>query len=127
MGRVRAPVLEPLGRPHSRGAEGPLGHAVLPRRFVLRAATRHRRRPIRSLSDLGLNGMTPREFRRHVDDAGFEVVSMAYNCGNKRLMGTLAGLRRVPLLERFATVNIYTVIRRPNFEGAAIAPRASAS
>jgi ubiquinone/menaquinone biosynthesis C-methylase UbiE len=115
----------PWGDHTHAGLKLPWAHAVLPRRFVLRAAARHRRRPVRDLGDLGLNGMTPREFRGYLDEAGFEVVSIAYNRGNKRFMGTLAGLRRVPPLERFATVNIYTVARRPELKGATVAPRAS--
>jgi SAM-dependent methyltransferase len=98
---------------HARaGLRLPWAHAVLPRKLVLRVAERHNKRRVRSLADIGLNGMTAHEFRNLMDRAGFEPISIAYNRGNKPFMRVLALMRRVPMLERWATVNVYAVLRR---------------
>jgi hypothetical protein len=86
---------------------------VLPRGLVLRAASRHQGRPVRSLEDIGLNGITPREFRGYVAASGFDPVSVGYNEGGKPWLRALGLARRVPPLERFATVSIYAVLAKP--------------
>jgi hypothetical protein len=91
----------------------PWAHAVLPRRGVLRAATRLRGEEISTLADLGLNGMTPQAFRDCFRRSPFEVVSLAYNRGDKPLLRALDKLRRLRGLERFSTVSMYVVLRRP--------------
>ena len=98
-----------------RGAHGEMGFnlpwAHVPsRRFVYWAASRRRGEPVRSLADLYLNGMTPSNFRRIVADAGLRFQSLDYNLGNKRSLTILSRLRRVPALERYATVSIYAVL-----------------
>jgi hypothetical protein len=54
--------------------------------------------------------MTPREFRRHVADAGLEFRTLLYNRGDKRLLRTMSALRQIPPLEKFATVSVYAVL-----------------
>jgi SAM-dependent methyltransferase len=99
---------------HARtGLRLPWAHAVLPRSVVLKAASRHNGRVVSTLDSIGLNGVTPRGFRRMARDAGFDIVSVSYNRGDKRLLPVLSRARRVPALERWATVSIYAVLRRP--------------
>lgn len=107
----------PWGDHRRTGLRVPWAHAVLPQELVLRAAARHSGRPVERLYDIGLNGMTPAEFREHVRHAGFEVVSMAYNRGDRPLLRALDRLRRLPALEKWVTVSIYTVLRRPASAG----------
>ncbi len=38
---------------------------------------------------------------------------MEFNRGDKPMLRVLDQLRRVPAFERFATVGIYTILRRP--------------
>ncbi len=99
----------PRGDHGEMGMPVPWAHAPS-RRFVLAAAARRRGAPIGNLADLGLNGMTPAEFRRLVAEAGLRFESLRYNPGDKRLMPMLRRARRIPGLERFATVGIYTVL-----------------
>jgi ubiquinone/menaquinone biosynthesis C-methylase UbiE len=103
----------PWGDHGRTGLKVPWAHAVLPRRSVLRAATRLRGEEISTLADLGLNGMTPQAFRDCFRRSPFEVVSLAYNRGDKPLLRALDKLRRLRGLERFSTVSMYVVLRRP--------------
>lgn len=97
---------------HARtGMRVPWAH-TLPWPVVRRVASPHRGHPVLSRSDLGLNALTARQFRRHVRDAGMRFHWIAYNRGDRRLMPALNALRRVPLLERYATVGIYAVLGR---------------
>ena len=102
----------PTGDHGRTGLRLPWAHALLPRRLVLMAASRHSHKPVERLSDIGLNGMTSREFFRYAARAGFQVESALFNGGDKPLMGLFSRIRRVPFLERYFTVGIYTVMRR---------------
>jgi SAM-dependent methyltransferase len=100
----------PNGHHDRIGYRLPWAHAVLPRRLVMARASRHQGRPVTSLSDVGLNGLTPGDFRRAFAGAGLSVVCMRYNAGDKRLLRLLDVLRRFPGLERYATISIYAVL-----------------
>ena len=45
--------------------------------------------------------------------AGFRLVSVAYNQGDKRLLRLMDRLRRIQQLERFVTVSVYAILVRP--------------
>ena len=57
--------------------------------------------------------MTPPVSRLEAEAAGVPVVTVAYNQGDKRLLPLMDRLRRIPSLERFATVSVYAVLARP--------------
>jgi ubiquinone/menaquinone biosynthesis C-methylase UbiE len=98
---------------HSRtGLRVPWAHALLPRAVVYAAATRYRGKPTRSLSDVGLNGMTPKRFRELVAAAGLRFESVRFNPGDKRGLKALRYVRRFAPLERYATVGIYAILVR---------------
>ncbi len=99
----------PRGDHGEMGFKMPWAH-VPSRRFVLAAAARRRGASVGSLGELGLNGMTPADFRRLVSEAGMRFESLRYNPGDKRLLSLLRGARRIPALERYATVGIYSVL-----------------
>ncbi|WP_293054889.1 bifunctional 2-polyprenyl-6-hydroxyphenol methylase/3-demethylubiquinol 3-O-methyltransferase UbiG [Mycobacterium sp.] len=100
----------PFGDHGRTGLKVPWAHAVLPRRLVYAAAARHNGHPVHSLLDIGLNGYTPGQFREAFDRSGLELVHIAYNRGDKRLLPTLEkARRRLPRLDRFTTVSIYAV------------------
>jgi len=97
--------------PHGRlGFRLPWVHSFLPERWVLARASRHHKRAVRSLADLGLNGWTPAQFRAAFDRSPFTVVEMRYNPGGPA-QRVLNWLRRVPGLERFCTVGMYGLLR----------------
>lgn len=88
-------------------------HVLLPDSVVMRRISEREGRPITGLRDIDMNGLTPREFRTYVAEAGLEIKSIRYNAGDKvglRLMGVA---RRIPRMERFFTAGIYVVLRRP--------------
>jgi SAM-dependent methyltransferase len=86
---------------------------LLPESVLFSLASRKLGRPIRSADDVGLNKLTPREFRQVVLEQGWEVVSCHYNQGHRAGMRLMQLLRRVPLLEKYFTVSIYAQLRRP--------------
>jgi SAM-dependent methyltransferase len=107
-----SPLYYSPGGDHARtGMKLPWAH-TLPRPLVLANAARYQRKPVQSLGDIGLNGMTPTDFRRRVAAAGLRSDSVLYNQGDKRLMPALTLLRRVRALERYTTVSVYTVLAR---------------
>ena len=101
----------PWGGHGRTGMRGPWAH-TLPRPVVYRAAARYMGHPVADLNDIGLNGLTPKQFRQYVADTGLRFESLACNRGDKRLLQTLDKLRRYRPLERYATVSIYAVLSR---------------
>jgi SAM-dependent methyltransferase len=99
----------PWGDHGRTGMKLPWAH-TLPRPVVLAAATRFQGRPITALTEIGLNALTPRQFRARVSVNGLRFASLLYNRGDKLLLPALSHLRRVPWLERYATVGIYAVL-----------------
>jgi SAM-dependent methyltransferase len=87
-------------------------HAFMPQALVLMAASRFNKKPIERLSDIGLNGITSTEFFSYAESAGLHVESALFNRGDKRFMGFFSQVRKIPALERYFTIGIYTVMRR---------------
>jgi len=85
-------------------------HAVLPERCLLRWVSAKERRRIEKVSDLGLNKLTPAEFRSLFPASHWRVITLQYNRGSRRLMPLMSALRKIPPLEKYFTVNIYAVI-----------------
>lgn len=83
---------------------------VLPWRVVARVASRRRGKPVHDLTDVGLNGLTPEEFRRDVTAAELRIDSIEYNRGDKLLLPALSLLRRATPLEKYTTVSLYAVL-----------------
>ena len=86
---------------------------MLPAPIVLAAASRHKGYTVGSLSDIGMNGYTPEQYRRIFDRTKFEQVKIAYNQG-KRAARILGRLRSVPGLEKYVTTGFYLRFRRPS-------------
>jgi len=101
----------PYGDHGRTGLRLPWLHALLPQRLVLRAASKLAHRQVGTLHDIGLNGLTPAQFRDAFAASRFTVEQLAYNRGSQRLMPVLSALRRVPWLEPYATVSIYAVLK----------------
>lgn len=86
--------------------------ALLPERLVLAMASRKRERPIRTMADVGLNKLTPAQFRAALPPGQWSFERLEYNQSDRSLMPVMNALRRIPALERWFTVGIYaTVIR----------------
>jgi SAM-dependent methyltransferase len=98
-----------------KGDHGLTGIAVpwahtLPWSVVRRFASRHKHRRIGTLEDLGLNGVTPAQFRSAIGRAGLRIESILYNRGEKPLLRALTMLRQLPGLEKYATVSVYAIL-----------------
>jgi SAM-dependent methyltransferase len=102
----------PWGDHGRAGLKLPWAHALLPQRAVLAAAGRVEGTPVHSLEDIGLNGMTPAQFRSHATAAGLSITSVTYNPGDRPLLSVLGRVRMLPGLERWATVGVYAVLTR---------------
>lgn len=102
----------PFGDHGRLGPRLPWLPAVLPDRLVLAMASRRQGRPIRRMADVGLNGLTPAQFRAALAPAQWRFERLAYNRGDRRLMPLMNALRRVPGLERWFTVGIYAIAIR---------------
>ena len=99
---------------HARFAmKVPWAHAVMPEPMALRWLNRRTGKAVTSSMDLGLNRLTPSEFRAIFDDrSAWDEVRIRYNRGDNRLFPVFNALRRVPPLERFFTTSIYAVARK---------------
>lgn len=102
----------PKGDHGRTGLRVPSLHSVLPAPIVLAAASHHKGYTVRSLSDIGLNGYTPAQYRRIFDRSKFEQVEIAYNQG-KRVSRILNRFRAITGLEKFVTTGFYLKFRRP--------------
>ena len=101
----------PKGDHGRTGLRVPSLHSVLPRPIVLAAASRHKGYKVRSLSDIGMNGYTPEQYRQIFDRSRFEQLQIAYNQG-KRISRVLNGFRVIAVLEKFVTTGLYVKFRR---------------
>jgi SAM-dependent methyltransferase len=104
----------PFGDHRRAGLKLPWLHAILPMRLVYASAARRYPHSVHSLIDIGLNGYTPRQFREAFEDSGLELLDIAYNRGDKRLLPVLERVRRrFPRFEKFTTVSIYATFGVP--------------
>jgi len=102
----------PKGDHGRTGLRVPGLHSVLPQRVVFAAASRHQGYPVRSVSDIGMNGFTPEQYRRFFDRSKFEQVQIAYNQGSWEAR-VLDRFRAIAVLEKFVTTGFYLKFRRP--------------
>ena len=84
----------------------------VPEPVLLRIANLRWHRKMGSVSDLGLNKLTPKQFRKLMDPARWETLSFFYNRRIGRLGKLFDLFRRAGFLERFFTVNIYAQFRK---------------
>jgi SAM-dependent methyltransferase len=98
----------PYGDHGRAGLRMPWGHIVLPWDRVRRAYERRTGHPVHSLSDVGLNGLTPAEYRAAVAASPFVVEQIEYNRGEKKLLAVFSRARRLSILEKYFTVSVYS-------------------
>src|SRR5262249_36226322 len=92
------------------GGPLPWGHVLVPRRGLLRRMERFYQLPVRDTTDwpfLTLNRKTVGEFRRLFRDCGLRTVYAKCNA-NERWKGHICALiGRLPLLDKYFTLNMY--------------------
>ncbi len=87
--------------------------AILPEPLLFRLSSRIRKSPVRTAADVGLNKLTPKQFRKILADQGWVPVKLEYNRGDRLGMSLMKLLRKIPILEKFFTVSIYAQLRAP--------------
>jgi SAM-dependent methyltransferase len=101
----------PKGDHGRTGLRVPSLHAVLPPSIVLAAASRHKGFVVHSLSDIGMNGYTPQQYREVFNRSTFDQLKIEYNQG-KRVARVLGCLRPIPGIEKYVTTGFYLMFRR---------------
>jgi 2-polyprenyl-3-methyl-5-hydroxy-6-metoxy-1,4-benzoquinol methylase len=95
-----------------------IGHRIpwltaLPEKPLFRFAAWKNSMHWRDASDAGLNKMTPAQFRSLFSPSTWRIELISYNVGMNRKMAPLFdAIRRLPMLEKFATVSIYAHIQK---------------
>lgn len=103
----------PFGDHGNTGLRLPWLHTILPKQIVFAVAAKHQGHQVSSLSDIGLNGNTPEQFRSAFAESGLHMHQLLYNRGDRRLLPALDFARsRFPKFEKFTTVSIYAVLGR---------------
>ena len=99
---------------HARFAmKVPWAHALMPEAMALRWLKSRTGKDVNSSMDLGLNRLTPAEFRAiFADTTAWDQVRIQYNRGDNRLFPVFNALRQIQYLERFFTTSIYAVARK---------------
>ena len=87
--------------------------AVLPEKLLFRLASNRRKERISSASDVGLNKLTPAQFRSIVAEQGWEVVVLHTNRGDKAGLRVMRTLSKFAPLEKYFTASIYAQLRKP--------------
>lgn len=87
--------------------------AMLPESVLCRLASRRRHERILTASDVGLNKLTPAQFREIIAEQGWNVISCETNKGSRPAMRVMRAVSRVAPLEKYFTVNIYARLRKP--------------
>jgi SAM-dependent methyltransferase len=99
---------------------GPLGKAVakvpwlhLPlEQVVVKLHRRQTGADIRTIQDLGLNGLSISDYRRAFRDSGLTVVDLRINQGSTVASTVLSKLAQVPVLEDYCVHNMYCVLEK---------------
>ena len=86
--------------------------ALLPERLVLSMASRRHGLQIGAMADVGLNKLTPAQFRASFPDDKWSIDRIRYNRSKRSLMPVLNVMRRLPGFERWFTVGIYAIVTR---------------
>jgi len=109
----------PLG--DHKGAEAglPWGHLLFKEEWLVKRLNQRHSRELKSLRDLGLNGLSRAEYRRIFDRSGLERVLYKTNRSEgsspavRLVYGLAQALGGIPALREYLTLNIFAVLRKP--------------
>lgn len=86
---------------------------LIPEFMLFRLASTFHVHPIKSSADLGLNKLTPQQFRELLSEQDWAILKLDYNRGERKGMQVMRFLRKVPFLETLFTVNVYAQLIKP--------------
>jgi SAM-dependent methyltransferase len=102
------------GRTHSFA---PWGHVCQTETMIIQRLNRKRSDRISSIYDLGLNKLTPADYRRIFAQSGFKLVFYRENLvmpsasTTRKMIGQVMSLfKAIPFLEKYFTVNIWCIL-----------------
>ena len=90
----------------------PWAHAVLPEAVLVWWLNQRESGDVSNSMDLGLNRLTPREFRAIFERCDWDELVIQYNRGDNALFPLFRALRRLGLIEKYFTTSIYAVARK---------------
>jgi SAM-dependent methyltransferase len=90
----------------------PWAHAVLPESLLLWWLNHRTGGQAASSMELGLNRLTPKQFRQIFDGPDWGNLSIKYNRGDNPLFPVFRALRTLSPIEKFFTTSIYAVAQR---------------
>lgn len=90
----------------------PWAHAVLPERSLIWWLNKRTGKDARNSMDLGLNRLTPRDFRQIFAGPEWDSLSINYNRGDNKLFPIFNALRTLNPVEKFFTTSIYAVAKK---------------
>ncbi len=90
----------------------PWACALIPEAMLLKLASWNHGRRIKSAFDVGLNKVTPAEFRELIVEQGWVIKRIRYNAGGTYALKIMNRIRKIPFLEKYFTVSIYAVLER---------------
>jgi 2-polyprenyl-3-methyl-5-hydroxy-6-metoxy-1,4-benzoquinol methylase len=91
----------------------PWGHLIFSENSILERLNKNRKDPICSISDLGLNRLS---FKQYIDifaHSGLRIVDLRTNVHENRVYSLLTNiLCRIPFLKEYFTFNIYCILQK---------------
>ncbi|MCX7021087.1 MAG: class I SAM-dependent methyltransferase [bacterium] len=103
------------------GAEIPIpwGHLLFREEWLVRRLNERHSRELKSLRDLGLNGLSSADYRRLFDRSGLECLQYRTNRSKgstpavRLIYGLALALSGIPELREYLTLSIFAVLRKP--------------
>jgi SAM-dependent methyltransferase len=109
----------PLGDHGRTYSHIPFGHVVQTEKMIVDRLNRNNEQPITSIADLGLNKLTPADYRRIFKNSGMNLVFYRQNTPRpnsmiRKINGIiLSAFSKIPLLEKYFVVNIWCILEVP--------------
>ena len=105
----------PLGDHGYSQSRLPWRHLMLGEKaLVARVQARWPHAQIRSLHDLGLNGLALADYERIFAESGLRIISFQTNRSEKLLSRILSLPAHIPFLREFFTFNVYVILEKPS-------------
>jgi ubiquinone/menaquinone biosynthesis C-methylase UbiE len=103
----------PMGH-HSRfPLEFPFAHIIFPEKYLFRKLNLKNGTSLNKLSDLGLNGLSLKQYEKYLfNTPGLEVVDYRKNVNERFVNRIMNILTKLPFLKEYFTHNIYCVLKR---------------
>jgi 2-polyprenyl-3-methyl-5-hydroxy-6-metoxy-1,4-benzoquinol methylase len=91
----------------------PWGHLIFSEKSILERLNKNRKDPIASISDLGLNRLSFKQYMAVFAHSGLRIVDLRTNVHENRFYSLLTNiLCRIPFLKEYFTFNIYCILEK---------------